>query len=49
VIQLTPEERARWTQRLEPVTENWVKSLEAKGLPARDTLKEFQRLLVKYK
>jgi TRAP-type C4-dicarboxylate transport system substrate-binding protein len=35
-IELSPEERARWIEAAKPVEEEWVKAVEARGLPARD-------------
>jgi TRAP-type C4-dicarboxylate transport system substrate-binding protein len=35
-IELSPEERARWIEAAKPVEEEWVKQVEAKGLPARE-------------
>jgi TRAP-type C4-dicarboxylate transport system substrate-binding protein len=35
-IELSPQERARWIEAAKPVEEEWVKAVEARGLPARD-------------
>jgi len=35
-IELSPEERARWIEAAKPVEEEWVKGVEARGLPARE-------------
>jgi TRAP-type C4-dicarboxylate transport system substrate-binding protein len=45
VISLPPDEAARWRQATKPIVDNWVSSMDAKGLPASallgDTLKAF--------
>jgi TRAP-type C4-dicarboxylate transport system substrate-binding protein len=35
-VELSPEERARWIEAARPVEEEWVKGVEARGLPARE-------------
>jgi TRAP-type C4-dicarboxylate transport system substrate-binding protein len=35
-IELSPEERTRWIEASKPVEEEWVKAVEARGLPARE-------------
>jgi len=46
---LPPEERARWVQRVMPLREEWVKKMEARGLPGEEIMKEAERLIQKYK
>jgi TRAP-type C4-dicarboxylate transport system substrate-binding protein len=36
---LPPDESARWFERFQDVTRAWVANLEAKGLPAKETVK----------
>jgi len=35
-VELSPEERARWVETAKPVEEEWIKGVEARGLPGRD-------------
>jgi TRAP-type C4-dicarboxylate transport system substrate-binding protein len=42
------EERQRWAARLKPVEDEWVASMEAKGLPGRQVLREFREALERY-
>jgi TRAP-type C4-dicarboxylate transport system substrate-binding protein len=35
LISLSPEEKARWIERLMPVHQAWIKDMEAKGYPAK--------------
>ena len=46
-IQLPKEEKAKWDKLLEPITDNWIKANEAKGLPAKaivQDIKDFARM-----
>jgi len=42
------EERQRWAVKLKPVEDDWVKSMEAKGLPGRQALADLREALKKY-
>jgi TRAP-type C4-dicarboxylate transport system substrate-binding protein len=42
------EERQRWAARLKPVEEEWVKSMEAKGLAGRQVLADVREAIKKY-
>jgi len=46
---LPAAELARWNKRLEPVQEDWVKSMESKGLAARKVFEEYKRFVQKAK
>ena len=48
VIHLSPEERQRWVAVTKPVHENYIASLEAKGLPAQKVYDQALLLLEKY-
>lgn len=48
VIELTPEELARWNVVIEPVRDEFVAELEAKGLPGEELLEEADQLYIKY-
>jgi TRAP-type C4-dicarboxylate transport system substrate-binding protein len=48
LIDLSPEEHARWMKRLDPIQENWVANMEGKGLPAKETLETVKALIEKY-
>lgn len=45
---IPPKERAKMMKLLEPLTDNWLKTNTEKGLPAKQWLDEFKRLLKKY-
>jgi len=42
------EERQRWAARLKPVEEEWLKGLEAKGLPGRQLLSDLREAIKRY-
>jgi len=48
VITLSPEEKARWDERLEPIRGEWVESMEAEGLPARQFVDRMYELIAEY-
>ncbi|MES9997710.1 TRAP transporter substrate-binding protein DctP [Desulfovibrio aminophilus] len=48
MIELAPEEMARFKKAVEPMWENFVKENEAKGLPARQLVTELRELDAKY-
>ena len=47
-IYLTPEETARWKKQCAPVTEEWIKKTEAKGLPGGKFVEAAKRHIEKY-
>ena len=47
ITELAPAERARWDEKLKGVMNDWASKLEAKGLPAKQTLKTFKEVLKK--
>ena len=47
VFRLPKKEKAKWDKLLEPITANWIKTNEAKGLPAKaivQDIKDFARM-----
>jgi len=42
------EERQRWAAKLKPVEDDWIKSLEARGLPARQVLGDVREAIKRY-
>ena len=48
IYTLPPEERQRWLAKLKPLEDDWIKSLEAKGLPARQLLSDLREAIKKY-
>jgi TRAP-type C4-dicarboxylate transport system substrate-binding protein len=42
------EERQRWAAKLKPVEDEWVKSMEAKGLPGRQVLDDLREAIKRY-
>ena len=43
-----PEERAKWMAATKSIHEDYIKQLEAKGLPGKKVYDEINRLLEKY-
>ena len=48
IYALTAEERQRWAAKLKPVEDEWLTSMQAKGLPARQALEDLRAALKKY-
>ncbi len=48
VVKLSPEEMARWKAAAEPLWEEFIQENEAKGLPARELVKDLRALSAKY-
>jgi len=48
VYELSPKEIARWYSVLKPMTDKYVKDVEAKGLPAKAILEDVTKLKEKY-
>ncbi len=46
---LTEAERAKWLEKAKPFMEAWVKSMDEKGLPGKETQDTFLKLVTKYK
>ncbi|MBC8178192.1 MAG: hypothetical protein H8E19_12375 [Deltaproteobacteria bacterium] len=47
MFRLPKKEKAKWDKLLEPITANWIKTNEAKGLPAKaivQDIKDFARM-----
>ena len=47
-IYLSPAERIRWMNAVKPLTDNYVKAMEAKGLPGKEALNYRDQLIEKY-
>ena len=47
VITLSPEKKAEWNAPLAPITENWIKTAEEKGLPGAQIVQDIRELIVK--
>ncbi len=45
---LSDEQRAQWKEKTKVVEEEWLRSMEAKGLPAKQALADLKDLLKKY-
>lgn len=43
INRLSEDESARWAKALEPVTEEWIQQMEAKGLPGRQVLDTYRK------
>jgi TRAP-type C4-dicarboxylate transport system substrate-binding protein len=48
IYTLPAEERQRWAAKLRPIEDDWVKSTEARGLPARHLLGDLREAIKKY-
>ena len=48
IYTLPAEERNRWAAKLKPVEEEWLKSMEAKGLPGRQLLGDLREAIKRY-
>ncbi len=48
IYKLTDAQLAPWRERAKPVVEEWLKSAEAKGLPARQALEDLRALIQQY-
>jgi TRAP-type C4-dicarboxylate transport system substrate-binding protein len=48
VLDLSPEESVRWMNRIAPIEEQFIKETEARGIPARETLKLVKQTAEKY-
>lgn len=48
IYELPDKEMARWDKLLEPITGQWIKDAEAKGLPAEKIVKDIKKLNKKY-
>jgi TRAP-type C4-dicarboxylate transport system substrate-binding protein len=47
-IYLSPEEKSRWVNAVKPLKDNYVKAMEAKGLPGKEALDYREQLIQKY-
>jgi TRAP-type C4-dicarboxylate transport system substrate-binding protein len=48
IYTLPAEERQRWAARLKPIEDDWLKSMEAKGLPGRQVLTDLREAIKRY-
>ncbi len=47
-IYLAPQEKGRWVKAVKPLEENYVKTMEAKGLPGKEALDNRRQNIEKY-
>jgi TRAP-type C4-dicarboxylate transport system substrate-binding protein len=47
-ITLSAAEKARWNQRLAPITEKWIGAADAAGLPGKKIVADIEALIEKY-
>jgi TRAP-type C4-dicarboxylate transport system substrate-binding protein len=47
-IYLTPQEQARWRNAVKPLQDNYIKAMQAKGLPGKEAMEYRQQLIEKY-
>lgn len=47
VIELSPEERARWVEAAKPIDAEWVKEMDARGFPASEMYKLAEEMMSK--
>jgi TRAP-type C4-dicarboxylate transport system substrate-binding protein len=48
IYTLPPEERKRWAAKLKPIEDEWLTSMDGKGLPGRQLLKDLREAIKKY-
>jgi TRAP-type C4-dicarboxylate transport system substrate-binding protein len=48
IYKVPAEERQRWATKLKPVEDEWLKSMEAKGLPGKQLLQDLREAIKKY-
>jgi TRAP-type C4-dicarboxylate transport system substrate-binding protein len=48
VLRVAPAELARWRKVSQPVYDQWVKDMNAKGLPGKQMLDDAERLIARY-
>ena len=48
VIKLSGKEQAKWAKAVKPVTENYIKNAESKGLPGKQAVAEVEALIKKH-
>ncbi len=48
IINVGPEEQARWEKALNPMFDEWIKEANAKGLPGKEVFEYRQQLIEKY-
>jgi len=49
IIEISSEEEARWRKASQPVYDEWIKEMDAKGLPGRQMVEDAERLVAKYR
>ena len=48
IIELSPEESARWVDAVKFLPDKYIAEMEAKGLPGREFVDEVKKLINKY-
>jgi len=48
IIALSPEENARWKDAVQPVINEYVKTVGAKGLPGEKAVSTLKKLITEY-
>ena len=48
IYKLSPEERAKWMERINPIREGWIAGKEKKGLPGRQVFEAVLSRIEKY-
>jgi TRAP-type C4-dicarboxylate transport system substrate-binding protein len=49
IIEVSEQEQARWRKATQPVYDDWIKTMNAKGFPAAQMVKDAEALIAKYK
>ncbi|MFC1885602.1 hypothetical protein ACFLZM_00880 [Thermodesulfobacteriota bacterium] len=47
-IELPSAEKAKWDAKLQPITDKWIQTAGAKGLPAKAIVSDIKALIKKY-
>ena len=45
---ISPDEQARWKKTVHPIIDEWVKGMEAKGIPGKELLKKGEEILDRF-
>lgn len=48
IIELSDDEQARWLKELEPIKEEYIKELDAQGIPGKEVIDRIEELAEKY-
>jgi TRAP-type C4-dicarboxylate transport system substrate-binding protein len=47
-VELTPEQKIQWDQKLDPIVDAWIENTQKKGFPAKDIVTDIRQLIQKH-